>query len=299
MCRAEQIAKPAEPVCPMGAYARPFFLLARAASRGGLLIRVAMTLSLERCDADALHRWGWSARAIGEGHATLESAARALTRYFYEALQADGPDGPERACALVRCYKTHPYGSLPPDLQRVAQRLLRPDERAAPGMRCVALLASAGDEERWNSRYDARSHSAIPLPTAASVARWPMIAQLASDFGLDAADLIEPSPNAAVARRRGRNYGVFHVEEVLGSTVIPAQAALVRRYGIRSVVGFGGALSTGDFYTIMLFSRVPVTPEVAAQFRLLSLHVKSAFFGFGEHDAFDLAPAVVAAGAAS
>ena len=265
-----------------------------------------MTLSLERCDADALHRWGWTARSIGEGHATLESAARAITRYFYEALQADGAAGaggtdggavPERACALVRCYKTHPFGSLPADLQRAASHLLHPGERATPGMRCVALLASAGDKATWNSRHDAGGHAAIPLPTSASVARWPMIAQLARDFGLDAATLVEPSPKDAVARRRGRNYGVFHVAEALGSSVVPAQGALVRRYGIRSVVGFGGALSTGDFYTIMLFCRVLVTPEVAEQFRALSLHVKSAFFGFGEHDAFDPSPVATTAAA--
>lgn len=261
-------------------------------------VRVAMTLSLARCDADALHRWGWTARSIGEGHATLESAARAITRHFYDALQADGPSGaaaPERACALVRCYKTHPFGSLPADLQRTARRLLRPGEAATPAMRCVTLLASAGDKPRWNSGHDAGSHAAIPLPTVASVSHWPLIAQLARDFGLDAANLVEPSPTVPVARRRGRNYGVFHVPEALGSSVIPAQAALVRRYGIRSVVGFGGTLSTGDLYTMMLFCRVLVTPEVAEQFRALALHVKTAFFGFGEHDAFDPSPAATAA----
>jgi hypothetical protein len=248
-----------------------------------------MSLSLERCDADALHRWGWTARGIGEGHATLESAARALTRYFYDALETEGRDGPERACALVRCYKTHPFASLPADLQRAATRLLAPGERATPGMRCVVLLASAGDERAWNSRHHAGGQAAIPLPTAESVARWPMIARLASDFGLEAADLAEPWPSAIPARR-GRNYGVFHVEEALGSSVIPAQSALVRRHGVRSVVGFGGTLSTGDLFTVVLFCRVTVTPEVAAQFRALSLHVKSVLFGFGEHEVFD-APA--------
>ena len=245
-----------------------------------------MTLSLERCDADALHRWGWTARGIGEGHATLESAARVLTRYFYDALLADGPDGPTRACALVRCYKTHPFASLPADLQQAALRLLEAGEQATPEMRCVTLLASAGDEPTWNSRHDAGAHAAIPLPTADAVARWPMIAQLARDFGLDPVDLVEPGTSAGHARR-GRNYGVFLVAEALGSTVIPAQATLVRRNGVRSVVGFGGTLSTGDFYTVMLFCRLAITPEVAEQFRALSLHVKAALFGFGEHDAFD------------
>ena len=254
-----------------------------------------MNLSLERCDADALHRWGWTARGLGEGHTTLESAARALTRCFYEGLQAIGPDGPVRACALVRCYKTHPFGSLPADLQRAALRLLAPGERATPGMRCVALLASAGDERAWNSPRGTGGHAAIPLPTVDAVARWPMIAQLVRDFGIDAAELVGSSRSRPGRPRRGRNYGVFHVPEALGSTVIPAQAALVRRFGIRSVVGFGGALSTGDLFTVMLYCRVPVAPDVAEQFRALALHVKSALFGFGEHDAFDPAPSPVGA----
>ena len=264
-----------------------FSLLPATAEGGAVLpIRVAMSLSLERCDADALHRWGWTARGIGEGHATLESAARALTRCFYDALETDGRDGPERACALVRCYKTHPFASLPADLQRAATRLLAPGEQATPGMRCVVLLASAGDEQSWNSRHGAGTQVAIPLPSADAVARWPMVARLAHDFGLEAADLVQPWPSAIPARR-GRNYGVLHVEEAQGSAVIPATSALVRRHGVRSVVGFGGTLSTGDLFTVVLYCRVSVTPDVAEQFRALSLHVKSVLFGFGEHEAFD------------
>lgn len=260
-----------------------------------------MTLSLERCDADAVRRWGWMARRVAEGHGTLESAARALTRYFYDALEVDGPDGPDgpvRACALVRCYKTHPFGSLPAEMQRTALDLLGAGGPPHPGMRCVALLASAGEKQTWNSRRGA-GHAAIPLRTTDDVARWPMIAQLAQEFGLDAAALVDPSSSVVPRPRRGRNYGVFHIEEALGSTVIPAQAGLVRCYGVRSVVAFGGALSTGDIFTIVLFSRVSVTRAVAEQFRALALHVKSAFFGYGEHDAFDVTPSVAVTEAAS
>ena len=250
---------------------------------------MALTLDLGRCDADALLRCGTAARGAGAGHPTLESAARALVRCFHDELRVAGPQGPTRACALVRCYKTHPYGSLPADLQRAASRLLEPGERPTPGMRCVALLASAGDESAWNSRHDTGGHAAIPLPTPESVGRWPMIAQLARDFGLEPADLVAPSPSA-VRPRRGRNYGVFHVAEALHSPVIPAQTALVRRYGVRSVVGFGGTLSTGDLFAIVLFTRVLISPEVAEQFRELALHVKSSLFAFAERDVFDPAP---------
>lgn len=248
-----------------------------------------MPLDLARPDADAVLRCGTTARGAGGGHPTLEAAARGLARCFYDEMETTGPGGPVRACALVRVYKTHPYGTLPADLRRAALALLRPDEHPAPGMRCVALLASAGDEPAWNSRRAAGGHPAIPLPTPDAVARWPMIASLAAGFGLEPADLVEPSPNV-VRPRRGRNYGVFHVAEALGSDVIPAQGALVRRHGVRSVIAFGGTLSTGDLFAVVLFCRVPVSSDVAEQFRALALHVKSMLFAFGERDAFDPAP---------
>lgn len=248
-----------------------------------------MTLSLEGCDAAALRRWGWTARGIGGGHPTLEAAARALTRCFYDAVQAEGPDGPSRACALVRCYKTHPYGTLPRDLQREAVAKLRRSDEPPPGMRCVTLLASAGDEPAWNSRHDAGGHMVIPLPTADAVARWPMITRLAADFGVHPADLVEPSPDRA-RPRRGRNYGVSLVPEALDSDVIPGQATIVRRHDIRSVLAFGGTLSTGDLFAFVLFCRVLVSSAVAEQFRALALHVKSMFFAFAEGDVFDPTP---------
>lgn len=246
-------------------------------------------LGLEKCDADALHRFGWTTRTAGEGCTTLESAARGLSRCLYDAVRVEGASDAGRACALVRCYKTHPYRSLPADLRLAARSLLRPGEPATPGMRCVSLLASAGDVPAWNSRHDAGRHRVIPLPTPAALTRWPMVEQLARDFGLTPSDLIEPSPGA-VRPRGGRNYGVFHVAEALGSAVIPAQAALVRRFGVRSVIAFGGSLSTGDLFAVVLFCRVLVPTDVAEQFRALALHVKSALFGFGERDVFDPMP---------
>ena len=45
---------------------------------------------------------------------TMESCARHICRALYDELV--GPGG-ERACVLVRCYKTHSYGNLSPDLQ--------------------------------------------------------------------------------------------------------------------------------------------------------------------------------------
>lgn len=51
---------------------------------------------------------------------------------------------------------------------------------------------------------------------------------------------------------RGKTYGVFHVAEARESAYVPAQADFVVPYGIRSVVGFGGPLATGDLFAVIL-----------------------------------------------
>jgi hypothetical protein len=61
----------------------------------------------------------------------------------------------------------------------------------------------------------------------------------------------------------------------------------VRRYGISSVVGFGGMLPTGDLFSIIIFSTVRVTPESADRFKSLALDVKTGFSRFREENVFN------------
>lgn len=199
---------------------------------------------------------------------TMESAAAATSRWLYDAL-ADGTRG--RACVMVRCYITHPYGALPEELQRFAKRALgavsiTPPE---PGMRCLTLLATVGDEPAWNDRRQSRGHQAIPLPSPHIVERAPMIAQLIRELGLDIASVVRPLG----ARLHGlpqQKEGVFHVEQAPGSPFIPAQEGFVDRYGIRSVIGFGGLLPSSELFAIIAFSRDHVPVESADAFRAVA-----------------------------
>jgi hypothetical protein len=56
----------------------------------------------------------------------------------------------------------------------------------------------------------------------------------------------------------------------------------VERYGIRSVLGFGGSLPTGDLFAIILFSKVAIPEASADRFKTVALDVKSGFFKFKE-----------------
>jgi hypothetical protein len=226
-------------------------------------------------------------RRIGRAQPHLEAAAKRICRFLYNELS--GSDG-QRACALVRCYKTHRFGALPRDLQRFARRSLpTPAGEAADttdAVRCLTLVATAGDEDAWNERHLSSGHQAIPLVSPKMVERAPMIAQLIRQFGLDLADVVQPSPEV-MRDLAGKTYGVFHVENATGSPYIPAQAPFVERYGIRSVLGFGGSLNGGDLFAVILFSRVVVTADVADRFRTLALDVKGVFLPFGEDAVFE------------
>jgi hypothetical protein len=229
-------------------------------------------------------------RQAAAGATSMEDASRRICRSLYEEFGAmSSAAGAEELigggdCALVRLYKTHSYARLPPSLRRFADKALG-GIAAPPGLRCLTLLGTAGDEPEWNDRDTSRGHRAIPLPSPKIVEQAPMIAQLIRQFGLDLADVVSPSADF-VREMAGKSYGVFHVENAVGSPFIPAQAEFVERYGIRSVVGFGGALRSTDILAVILFSRVELSRDVAERFRTIALDVKSSLFNFEENQVF-------------
>jgi hypothetical protein len=235
------------------------------------------TLDVTDFTVGAMLRAGIAVRRVARGTESLEEAADAIVRYLYDAC-ATPSEG--RSCVMVRFYKTHPFGALEPALQRFAAEQLG-DERPRADLRCLTLLATAGDEPQWNSRQDSKGHQAIPLPSAERVRAAPMIMRLIEELGVDLESLV----SANLARARGtetRTYDVFHVEYALGSPHIPAQAEFVRRYGIASVVGFGGLLRSGELFALILFSRDRIPAKSASRFRSIALDVRSSLFAFDE-----------------
>ena len=231
----------------------------------------------------AMLRTGIALRRTLRECQTLEAAAGTVARYFHE--HCVDPDSGERSCPLVRFYKTHPFGSLEPALQDLVRRDLRtadPD----PVMRCLTLLGTAGDEPAWNSRHESRRHRAIPLPSADIVRSAPMIARLLEDLGVDLEAMIE-GHQAPVRPSEPRTYDVFHVEEALGSPVIPAQEEFVVPYEIRSVVGFGGVLRSSELFAVVLFSRARIPASSANRFRTLALDIRSALFRLGDANTWE------------
>lgn len=214
-------------------------------------------------------------RAIGAGAASMEETAERIVRHFHDSL-IDGEGG--RASSLVRFFKTHPYRELDEELQAFARGMLG-GEPASREMKCLLLLASAGEDAAWNSRKTSRGHKAIPLPSEEALSQAPMIFNLVTQLGLSAGMVVKPDP-ALLLDMEQKTFNVFHVPEALDSPYIPAQHEFVVPYGIRSVLGFGGLLPSGEMFAVIMFLKLPVSAETANLFKALSLNVKMAILPF-------------------
>lgn len=223
---------------------------------------------MTRCSADL--------RKLGGGAKSMEEAAERITAYLYNRL-LHGPDK-KRSCALVRFYKTHTFEDLAPELQEFASASLGQTPKF-PGMRCLTLLSTVGDEPSWNSRELSRNHRAIPLPSAEIIARLPMIAQLFTQFGIELSTVVRPDP-ALILDLDQKTYNVFHVEQAEGSPYIPAQEEFVIPHKIRSSLGFGGILPSGHLFAVIMFTRIRIPRATADLFKPLALSAKMAVLSF-------------------
>ena len=217
----------------------------------------------------------------GKEPATFEEASKHVIRMFRdEFVDAEG----KPACALVRIYKTHPFDTLPNDLMDFARKI-EPEADSMPGLRCLTLIATAGDLPAWNSRFESTGHRAIPLSSERAVSRAPMVARLFQQMGVDVASVLKPEPELMLDVR-DKAQGVFYVPHAAGSPYIVAQKEFVEPYRIASVIGFGGLLSSGDLVAAIIFSKVRISPDAADQFKVIGLNFKLAMLPFTRRPVF-------------
>ena len=219
---------------------------------------------------------GRELRRSGAGAATMEETAGRVVRFLYENL--GDPSTGEAGVVLARLYKIHPFGDLPASLQEFARNVL-PEERLERATPCLTLLATVGAEDAWCDRRRSRGHQAIPLPSQEVVTRMPMIARLVEQLGVEFGFMAAPSEGLLLDLHQ-HTFNVFFVPEAAGSPYIPAQSDFVHPYGVRSVLGFGGLLPTGDLFAVVLFSRLAIELQTAELFKPLALAAKLALLPF-------------------
>ena len=208
---------------------------------------------------------GRSMRSLADGCGSVEGLARRVTTHLFDSLR--GRDTHQRQSALVRCYLTvgadtvHALtGAQPP--------FAHSSDRSA---RYLSLVASRGLLPAWNDRRSSVGHKALALDPAA-LRGTPMIAALLQQLGVTQENLSSSTPTG-VTHPEDVHFGVLHVAEAVGSPQIPDQD-FVREHGVRSALGFGGLLPTGELFVVVMFLRVPVPASVAAMFRTVSLSLR-------------------------
>lgn len=221
-------------------------------------------------------RCGQALRKMGEGARSMEELANRIVRHLHDNL-LDGSTG-QPVSSLSRFFKTHPYQRLDDELQGFARNLCG-EGREFPDMKCLVLLATAGELPEWNSRRNSTGHQAIPLPSEEAVHQIPMMRNLIEQLGINVGTVVRPAPEILLDQAQ-KTYGVFHVPEALGSPHIPAQREFVIPRGIRSVLGFGGLFPSGEMFIVIMFLRIPISNELAGLFKPLALNVKIAALPF-------------------
>ncbi len=215
-------------------------------------------------------------RQMGDGAESMEETAGRIVKNLYDSLIYGQTH--DRACSLVRFFKTHSFERLDNNRKAFVLDMLGSDS-APPAMKCLTLLATLGENPDWNSRMTSTRHLAIPLPSEQAVLEIPMLRNLIKQLGVDVSLVVKPDWKLLLDMEQ-KTYNVFLVQEALGSPYIPAQDGFVIPYKIKSVLGFGGIFPSGDIYVIIMFLKVPVTRETADLFKSISLNVRLAVLPF-------------------
>ena len=219
---------------------------------------------------------GRGVRRAAFGATSLEEAAFKIVQYLYAELGHREVAG--QRPALIRFYKTRPFGELDTRLKNFARQVAS-GSQLDETTRCLTLVATTGMEPEWCDATRSVGHQAIPLPSENIVEQAPMIAQLIREMGLAIREVIDPDPSL-IHERSGKTYNVFHVEDAVGSPYIPVQDEFVMKYGIRSVIGFGGLLPDGELFAVIVFARGPIPKDSAERFRNIALDVKAIMHPF-------------------
>lgn len=227
---------------------------------------------LTQFDNEDLYHCAIALRNMDMGATSMEEVAKRIVGYLYQHLIDQETNTP--ACALVRFFKTHDYQELPFELQTAAKELVG-GQPVNPATKCLSLLATAGEEPQWNYRQGSTGHQAIPLIDKEFIDRAPMISQLIQQFGLDVDVVLHPTPELLLDLGQ-LSFNVFYVPDAQGSPYIPAQTEFVKPYNIRSVLGFGGILPSGNLFAVILFTKVVVPPKTARLFKWVSAYVRIA-----------------------
>ncbi len=207
----------------------------------------------------------------------IDELSDMMVRYFFDNLVDTQSD--EKSSVLVRFFMTYPYSSLDTELQQSADKMLgrKPVDQ---DMKCLKLLATAGVQPEWNSTIHSKDHRVIPLQNEEKVKKiFYMIYEFIDQMGMDISNVLNPDTKLS-SELEERIFNVYHVPEALGNPHIPAQKEFVVPFRVKSLMGFGGMLPTGNLFILIIFSKAKIPRNTANLFKNIALHVRMAALPF-------------------
>ena len=229
-----------------------------------------------------LSECGFMVRQLGKEAQSMEAASKIIIKYLYDNLV--NCQTQERSCVLIRLFKTHSYGKLTSELQKYVQHTLNRTE-INHDLKCLTLLATAGEKPEWNYRDKSLGHQAIPLVDEEAISKAPMISQLIKQLGVEPGVLIQPDPDLFVYLEE-EIYQIFYVPNALCSPYIPAKKSFVAPFNIKSVLGCGGLLPSGDTFVVLMFLKAELPKATLDLLRHLTLNIKMAILPFDNNSIF-------------
>lgn len=236
-------------------------------------------------------------RGLVSGASSMEEAANILVKNLYENIT--DPATGQTTQALLRFYKTHPYDQLDTELQGFARGGLLGSDPPSDDLLCLCLLATVGDIMEANSRAYSKIHQAIPLANAEVVLAIPMVGPLINQFGIDVATVMRPDPMLTDDDLSKKPFNPFYVPEAIGSPYLAVQKAPIPssiaetcqgmatymneflvQYDIKSLLAFGGVLSSGELFFVLMMSKVTIPSSTAETLKGMTRYVKDAMEPF-------------------
>jgi hypothetical protein len=144
--------------------------------------------------------------------------------------------------------------------------------------KCVVLLATVGLHPEWNSTRLSKGHRVLPLLNEDMLKQTPMLYELIFQLGIDASSVLNPDPTFALEPEK-KIIKVYYIPDASGSPYIP-QNDFAIPFGIKSVLGFGGMLPTGNLFAMVIFSRIKIPRNTADMFKNIDLNVRMTIVPF-------------------
>jgi len=210
---------------------------------------------------------------FGTRVASVETVSQLLSEYLHDHFRVPTTGAP--ALLLSRVFVTRPLDTLEPRLKMMAMGMAGAHELSRQA-RCFVLMGSCGQFPFWCHPRLSTRFGCVPLESPDFNARMPMFSHLLDQLELGSFSA-QKHDAACLLSDLDRAINVFHIEEALGHPFIPAQAEFVQHYGVKSVIGFGSRLPSGEAFAAVLCSAVHIPPAAANHFRVIALSAYLAF----------------------